>query len=194
MDSKEKQNILRLIELLNPLDWIPFSDTNLSFSHRQYGVIELLFDTTSLIEKFANCIHCEETKLFNAIVLTLFGPNQSVMLIRYGYLNKVLRCLEAIFSGQITRYISSRAKSPDSTSDDLSFIKGSVVKKMAEKDDKITGVLKFRDTDALEVLKVNGEEITKCGIHCTFRIGCTYNVLMFVPDVGQLVKVWMEKE
>lgn len=198
MDSKEKQNILRIVELLDPIDWIGFNspeDTFTKDSTCQFGVIELLCDTNKLINLFKDVKHCEESKLFNAIVHITYGPNQSIMFIRFGYLNKTLRCLEAIISGNTTMYNSSRRRaSSDSDIDDLSFLKGSKVKKIVDNGTAITCVLKFREPDARQLLIENFDDFAACNATFTYRLCCTYDVLMFVPDMNLLIKQWMKKE
>jgi hypothetical protein len=200
MDSNEKTRILRIVELLAPLDWIGFNSPEDTFFKNQthpyqYGVIEMLCDTGSMVKLFSGVSHCEETKLFNAIVHIIYGPNQSVICLRFGYVNKALRCLEAIFSDNTTPYESARRTSnmTDHDCDDLSFLKGSKVKKITDIGERITCVLKFREQDARDLLIENYDDFSICGVTCTYRIGCTYNVLMHVSDMSKLISQWMKK-
>lgn len=196
MNSPEKQKILRIVELIRPIDWIGFNspeDTFVKSAPYQYGLIELLCDTTELIELFKDVKHSEESKLFNMITYIRYTPNQSVIFIRYGYLNKTLRALEAVLSGNVTFYKSSREIGETSNSDDLSFLKGSKVKSMIEKDEVIQGILKFKEPDIRELFISNIDELVEYEVTCRYRIGCSYDVLMHIPDMNKLVSVWLKK-
>lgn len=198
MDSKEKQTLLRIVELIRPIDWIGFNSPEDTFARNVpylYGVIELLCDSRTMIDLFANVKHSEESKLFNAITYIRYTPNQSVIFIRYGYLNKTLRTLEAMLNGDVTLYKSSRNETSSGSDnlDDLSFLKGSKVKSMSEKEGQIEGVLKFQEADARELLTTNFDDFVECNVTCRYRIACSYPILMHVPDISKLVNVWLQK-
>ncbi len=200
MDSPEKEKILTIVALLGGIDWIGFNSPEDTFAKNnpyQYGLIEILCDTVELIKLCSAIPHCEESKLFNHIVHIRYTPNQSVVFIRFGYLNKALRLLESMFSGFTTPYETSRdinTIDSEQDSDDLSFLKGSKVKSMHEKDDHIEGVLKFKEPDLRMLWNENIDEFIECNLTCKYRIGCSYDVLMFVPNINQLVSVWLKKD